>query len=105
MNHNEEIFEKLKNTWDLTGTPLVSKEVILQQLEARISEMIVRQPEQFFQLMYRLDISEQKVQQALFDPENGIRQIALLIYERQLQKIHLRASGKTTKSDDPDLEW
>lgn len=105
MQHDEEIFERLKEEWELKQEEIIAKETIVAQLEERVARLLVRQPEQFFQLMYRLDIAEAKVEAALTNQQQGIWNIALLIYERQLQKIISRKEQAAQKSDDPDLAW
>lgn len=102
---DDEIFQRLSDEWSLQREGIISKENIILQLEARVSALLIRQPERFFQLMYRLDVSEPKVEAALTNQEHGIRNIAALIYERQLQKIISRKEQATKKPDDPDLVW
>jgi len=105
MSHDDEIFAMLSDEWSLEQEKLISKEAIIAQLEARVAALLVRQPEQFFQLMYRLDIAEDKVEAALTNQTNGMMNIALLIYERQLQKIISRKEHPTPPPEDADLTW
>lgn len=96
---------RLQQDWSLTSADVVSKETILQQLAERISYLMNQNMENFFQLMYRLDVPESKLTAMLFD-QDAAQKIAALVYDRQLQKIKSRAdlSGKY-KSFDKDLEW
>jgi hypothetical protein len=91
--------------WQLMLPDNISEEAILELLTARVVVILERGPETFFQLMYRLDISEKKLN-AILDLENVAAKIARLIYDRQLQKIRSRLVNKMTReTDDPDLQW
>lgn len=95
----------LKQDWDLQLPDTLSEETILKLLADRIVKVLERGPETFFQLMYRLDISEKKLNAVLQD-DDVAHKIARLIYDRQLQKIQSRlANRKTSESDDPELKW
>ena len=96
---------KLKDDWDLQLPDTISEETILKLLAARVVTILERGPETFFQLMYRLDISEKKLNAVLQD-DDVAGKIARLIYDRQLQKIQSRLTNKVSKdADDPELEW
>jgi len=95
----------LKDDWDLMLPDTLSEEAILKLLADRVVKILEQGPETFFQLMYRLDISEKKLNAILHD-EGVADKIARLIYERQLQKIQSRrAYRKPSRSDDPELKW
>jgi len=95
----------LGHDWDLQLPDTLSEEAILRLLADRIVTILERGPETFFQLMYRLDISEKKLN-AVMQEEDVAAKIARLIYDRQLQKIQSRfANRKATESDDPELKW
>jgi hypothetical protein len=55
-------------------------------------------------LLYRVDVSENKLKQVLKDnpDENAGRIIALLVIERLLQKIRSRAEHRSRSADLPD---
>jgi hypothetical protein len=99
-----EIRQRISNDWELDLPENLSKKEILEALEFRISELLKGNGEQFFQLMYRLDISEEKVNLALQNNE-AVNQLADLIYERQVDKVNLRKTFKKEKDIDKDLEW
>jgi len=95
----------LKRDWDLQLPETLSEEAILKMLADKVVQILERGPETFFQLMYRLDISEKKLNSVL-DDDNVAEKIARLIYDRQLQKIQSRLDHKVKKeSDDPELKW
>jgi DNA-binding HxlR family transcriptional regulator len=95
----------LKQDWDLQLPDTLSEEAILRLLADRIVTVLERGAETFFQLMYRLDISEKKLNAVLQD-DDVAGKIARLIYDRQLQKIQSRLTNKVKKDDeDPELKW
>jgi len=95
----------LQQDWDLRLSDMLSEEAILKLLADRIVSVLERGPDVFFQLMYRLDISEKKLN-AVMQEEDVAGQIARLIYDRQLQKIQSRQENKMKReNDDPELKW
>lgn len=95
----------LREQWDLQLPDLVSEEQILAQLTRRVIVLLERGPDTFFQLMYRLDISEKKLN-AVMNEEDVAERIARLIYDRQMQKIQSRhANKKSGEPYDPELSW
>ena len=95
----------LGRDWDLKLPDTLSEEAILKLLADRIVTVLERGPETFFQLMYRLDISEKKLNAILLEDDVAIK-IARLIYDRQLQKIQSRLTNKMKReNDDPELKW
>jgi len=101
-----EIADILKRDWEISLSDTVSEEEILHQLAKRAAQLIESGPENFFQLMYRLDISEKKLNAVIRD-EDVAGKIARLIYERQLQKIKSREYFRNANAmkDDADLSW
>lgn len=100
----QEIFEALYKQWDLQSRDMVSEEEIKRQLARRILQLMDKTPEQFFQLMYRLDIPEQRLRTIWADADAPDK-IAALVYERQLQKLQSRHSNRKDNAKDPDLQW
>lgn len=94
----------LQQEWGMTASENISKEHIIQMLALRLTQILDQGPERFYQLMYRLDISEQKLNAVLQEPDVAI-QIATLIYERQLQKIISRHQYPKDQDIDPELRW
>src|ERR1035437_1764123 len=104
-NFLQETALALKDDWDLQLPDTLSEEAILKLLADRIVTILERGPETFFQLMYRLDISEKKLNAVLQDDDVAAK-IARLIYDRQLQKIQSRHENrKNNESSEPELKW
>lgn len=76
---------------------------IIAELERAVIEWLEYRVEEFFSKLYRLDIDEGKIKQALAtnEPAQGI---TLLIYRRQLEKIKSRADNPAADAPD-DLRW
>ncbi len=101
----QETASALKEDWDLQLPDTISEETILRLLAERIVVILERGAETFFQLMYRLDISEKKLN-AVLQQDDVPMKIARLIYDRQLQKVKSRHEYRMkTSSDDPELKW
>lgn len=95
----------LQQEWGIDASGMVSEETILRLLEARVSAILAQGAEPFYRLMYRLDISERKINVLHGEPDAPAK-IARLIYERQLQKIQSRRAHRAKADDaDPDLAW
>lgn len=94
----------LQADWDLRLPDVLSEEAILKLLEERVIVFLERGAETFFQLMYRLDISEKKLN-AVLQEDNVAARIARLIYDRQLQKVRSRHENRMPESDDPELKY
>lgn len=104
MEYQQQINEILQRELGLQLPDIISETELLQLLADQLATIIARNPEEFFQLMYRLDIPERAMHKALEQP-NIPRELAKLVYTRQLQKIESRAKFGRTKSDDPELQW
>jgi hypothetical protein len=95
----------LRQDWDLELPGTISEEAILQLLTERIVTILERGAETFYQLMYRIDISERKLN-AILNEDNVPAKIARLIYDRQLEKIKSRHENRMRREDlDPELQW
>lgn len=95
----------LQQDWGLRVPDHVSEEALLQLLADRVVVYLEKGPDAFYQLMYRIDISEKKLNSILHE-ENVAMQIARLIYNRQLQKQQSRREHKVQNTDeDPELKW
>jgi hypothetical protein len=70
-----------------------SPEYLIDWLSKEIGFLIDRDFNTFLNMLYRIDVNEQKVKKAFSEPETA-RQIALLIIEREKQKVESRAKYK-----------
>jgi hypothetical protein len=108
----EQGIELLQNTamalhgeWGIQMPDLISEETILKLLTLRMADIIAQGPGTFYQLMYRLDISEKKLRE-ISAADDAPARIARLVYDRQLEKMRSRLQHRQSRSDaDPDLTW
>jgi len=108
VNEQEQVLQGLQREWDVILPEMVSEAEILARLEQRVVEILQRGPDEFFQLMYRLDVSENKLNNAMYTSSTPAADIARLIYDRQVQKVKtsraFRQSHQLTE-DDEELRW
>lgn len=105
MNENEALGKSLQGIFGVTLQQDLTKAEIIDRLEAAITRLLQGRPDDFFQLMYRLDIPERLLQPSALDASDFVRQLAEAIYNRQLQKIQSRKVNPPPASDDEDLKW
>lgn len=76
---------------------------LLQALGAALQQLLERDAEGFFQLMYRLDVPEGPLGMALGQGDGA--GLALLVYRRQLAKMEARRDNSRPVADDDELTW
>jgi hypothetical protein len=81
---------------------VLNDELIIQQLADYINQLILVNFERLVQLLYRIDVSEAKLKYLLKENpnEDAGRIIALLIIERQIQKIKFKKEMSESDRDD-----
>ncbi|MCW3120820.1 MAG: hypothetical protein JWQ38_312 [Flavipsychrobacter sp.] len=95
----------LQNDWGLIVPDNASEEALLKLLADRVVDYLEKGPDAFYQLMYRIDISEKKLNSILHEEHVAVH-IARLIYDRQVQKLQSRKTNKVQNTDDdPELKW
>lgn len=95
----------LADDFDISADQLVSKKQILAALAFRISRLIEGNPDQLFSLLYRLDVSEKKIKEALQAGDEIPLRLANLVYDRQLEKAAWREHFKDQQKPDDELSW
>ncbi len=104
MQLEQEVVQSIQRDWGIELAGVVSEQEILDKLALQIASIAEKGPETFFQLMYRLDIPEKQLINAMHDKQIAL-QIAKLVYNRQLQKIRSRAYYKNRPNDDETMSW
>ncbi len=102
-----ELRKSFKEKFELEMPETYSEEEILLGLEKRLGQLLERNPEEFFQMMYRIDIPEGKMHEVLRQ-QDALAALSVLVYQRQLQKIKSRLKYKSyfEKDDtDSELKW
>ncbi|GAA4301199.1 hypothetical protein [Compostibacter hankyongensis] len=94
-----------------TGRPVpddISGEQALMLLQEHIQQLINRDFQGLVNLLYRIDVEEQRLRKTLRDrsPEEAAKVIAVLILERIRQKIKTREAGRDREEQIPeDEKW
>ena len=108
MQENHELINAVKNDFSIVLPEHAGMEQLHAALSAYINHLIVNNFTQLINLLYRLDVSEKKLQQWLLEntAEDAGKIIADLIIERQLQKIKSRKQFKQRdESIGDDEKW
>ncbi len=98
------VCKELETEYGISFHGLISEQEIIDKLALQVGVLAEKGPDAFFQLMYRLDIPEKKLTNAMVDKEAAV-EIAKLIYNRQLQKVRSREFYKKRHKNDDDLTW
>ena len=104
MDAETELQSALQHNFRLELAGMVSREAIINALSIRVAHLLAENSGRLFSLLYRLDISERNIKQAMATRKEVPKKIAVLIYERQLEKIVSRKKFSTPPPDD-DLAW
>ncbi len=85
----------------------LEKNSLFKTLSAYINEMLLYRFNELIQLLYRIDIDEQKLKKLLQQNSNQDAGdiIAGMIIERQVQKIRSREQFKKKARPDAEEEW
>ena len=102
---NTELIQQVNKELAITLPEIISIAELQSQLAIHINYLILHHFEQLVNLLYRIDVSEAKIKSLLQNQgdENAGNLIAVLIIERQLQKIKARKQF-SKKNDDFDEE-
>lgn len=93
----------LTENFELATVPSLSLDELTHLLAERIAFLLERQPERFMAVLYRIDVSEKRVQEIF--KTSGHQDVALdlarLVMDRQLDKIRTREKYRQVSGDDP----
>jgi len=90
--------------FELTYNDGREKEEILFEMSKKLTDLFESDSAAFYQLLYRFDIDEKQVKKS-FESENTFYIIAVLVWERQVQKAKSRKDFKSKPDDNPELSW
>lgn len=100
----DKVITALIADWNINPDISITKEQILEALALRVSKLLTGSGDTFFQMMYRLDIGETKLANALTTEDPPLA-IAHLIWDRQLQKTQSRERYSPPDNAEDDLKW
>jgi len=97
--HNSSVLDEVIACNDIA---VLNDDLLIQQLADYINQLILVNFERLVQLLYRIDVSEAKLKYLLKEnpAEDAGRIIALLIIERQIQKIKFKKEMSESDRDD-----
>ena len=106
--NNEILVREINKNMSIALPDEISLDELQKRLGVYVNELIQTNFQKLIMLLYRIDVSEQKLKQLLqVQPqENAGDIIAALIIERQLQKIKSRQQFRQQKDDfDEEEKW
>ena len=90
----------------LAAEKLSTNRDMLLKLERAIAHLLEKDPEKLIHILYRIDVDETKFTVALQNSiGNSAKDIALLIYERLLQKAALRKDYDGSGNPSSEEKW
>jgi predicted metallopeptidase len=105
MNNSlENIKLVLSKSFDFESANTADLAAFMELLAEKVQYEMSYNLEHFFSLLYRLDIDEQKIKNAIHTQVDVPTKIAVLIYERQLEKLAARKQFPSQSIDD-DMSW
>lgn len=103
MTEEKKAFESISVYLGLTAYSAVSgKDVIIE----KINELVLHDMERLINILYRMDVSEQKIEQLLraFPGTDAAEIIAALMIEREAEKIKSRELARRQPESESDEE-
>lgn len=91
MNQLEEVVALTKKDLGLSITTPPDFEEFISELAKAIQYLIDTDFEKLMQIFYRIDVDENKVRQAFSLEKEVARELAILVIEREKQKVITRA--------------
>ena len=109
QDHIQQTAELLRQDFALANTAIdeVDEARLIQLLADEVDHLMQTKMDWLMSLLYRLDVSEAKVNVALHPNASEPANIGLarLLYERQRQRAYTKATFKSPELDDEDLAW
>lgn len=104
------LIEDLNRAYGWELAPVRAEEALEAALAEKVNVLIQRDFDQLLQLLYRIDINEQRLRRLLVENEgeDAGKIIARLIMERQWQKMESRRQYRqdnTTDEKDEEERW
>jgi hypothetical protein len=107
MPDNNELIQELNQSLALSLPEQIPHDKLVSLLAEKINTLITADFDRLISILYRIDVSEAKLKYWLKEnpAEDAARIIALLIIERQMQKIESRRQFKKTDQADEEEKW
>lgn len=82
----------------------ISEAQLLDALADRVANMLQHQSGAFFQLMYKMDVREDLLREAMTQQDVNYA-IARLILDRRLASLRSRKDNPSRRDEDSELSW
>lgn len=105
--NSPQLIAALSNVFSLELAPAIGEPELEAVLAQHVNQLIQHDFNLLVSILYRIDVSEQKLKQILKDnpdADAGLV-IARLMIERQKQKIRAREDFKTKAEDTEEEKW
>ena len=104
---NTDLIPAINDSFEISLPANISLQELKEKLAEHINNLIQTNFQKLVSLLYRVDVSEQKLKNLLKDyPGSDAGEIiADLIIERQLQKIKSRKDSKSNNDISDDEKW
>jgi hypothetical protein len=102
---NNELLEDLNHDFRLDPGKKLTVEQLRALLTARIDNMITSDFTGLVNLLYKIDIDENKLKKLLSENEDAAEVVSDLIIERQLQKINTKARYSQNGPASEEEKW
>lgn len=92
MSTDQQSLNEIAERWSLTTGGAVDENSLVNLLAVKVADALIKDPRKFMNDLYRLDVSEARVKEALrdLDPLDHPRKFAELILKRELEKAATR---------------
>jgi hypothetical protein len=108
MSGPNQIITQINNSFSLSWPLTLSTEEMRSRLAESINQLIIDDFQKLVGILYRLDVSEEKLKQLLNENKNEDTAaiIADLVIERQIEKLESRRKFKSNgTSIDEEEKW
>jgi protein involved in sex pheromone biosynthesis len=104
---NTDLIDDMNKALEVDLPARISDQELKVRLTAHINHLINHDFEKLVSVLYRIDVSEEKLKTVLKEnpDEDAGKIIADLIIERQLQKINSRKETKSNNNIPDDEKW
>lgn len=86
------------------GQPYLDEETLIRLIEARVQQLLTEQPTLLWSFLYRLDVEEFKIQQAMTHSGSVALELARLILQRQRERLATQKKYRPDSSQNP-YDW
>ncbi|MEP7266784.1 MAG: hypothetical protein ABI844_04085 [Saprospiraceae bacterium] len=83
----------------IPGDAYLDRATFTQMVEDRVGKFLTDEPDLLFSYLYRLDVDERKIQEALNNGSGVAHALAVLIVDRQIERIKTKQEYKNSSEN------